>query len=216
MQVEIIRMPADRERQDLLEENFRLRHQIRMDRDGSQAVIKMGRPGVDEFDTPDAAHILIIERGALVGGSRLTPLDRPNLLQTAYSGLVHGDLPDHPSLGADWTHFYVLSDRCEDERRTPESAALFCAVMEHALNQGYRFLTFVLPLTLIQSCTSVGWRITPLGAPLVLDGRPSVAAWIAVDQAALNNVRRACGLSVPLLPALSGEPALSRRPGTLS
>ncbi|WEJ58253.1 acyl-homoserine-lactone synthase [Devosia sp. FJ2-5-3] len=216
MQVEIIRMPADPERQDLLEENFRLRHRVRLDRDDNQAVNTLDRRGVDEFDTPDAVHILIIEGGALVGGSRLTPLDRPNLLQTAYSGLVHGDLPDHPSLGADWTHFYVLSDRREDERRTPESAALFCAVMEHALKEGYRFLTFVLPLTLIQNCTSVGWRITPLGAPLVLDGCPSVAAWIAVDQAALNNVQRACGLSESLRRAASGAPDMSRRPGNFS
>lgn len=195
MQAEIIRMPADPEGQRLLEENFRLRHQVLIDREGAQAANMPDGRVVDEFDGPGSVHILIIEGSELVGGSRLTPLDRPNLLQTAYSGLVQGDFPDHPSLGADWTHFYVLSDRREGGRRTPESAALFCAVMEHALKEGYRFLTLVLPLTFIESCAAVGWRITPLGEPLMLDGRPRVAAWIDVTETALDNVRRTCGMS---------------------
>jgi acyl-homoserine lactone synthase len=194
MQVEIIRMPADPKRQRLLEENFRLRHQVRIDQEGRQAANMPDGQGVDEFDAPGSVHILIIEGGEMVGGSRLTPLDRPNLLQTAYSGLVQGEFPDHPSLGADWTHYYVLPNRREGGRRTPESAALFSAVMEHALDEGYRFLTFVVPLAFIECCASVGWRITPLGAPLMLGGRPSVAAWIAVNETALFNARLACGV----------------------
>lgn len=194
MQVEIIRMPADPERQRLLEENFRLRHQVLIDREGWQAVNMPDGRVVDEFDAPGSVHILIIEGGEMAGGSRLTPLDRPNLLQTAYSGLVQGEFPDHPSLGADWTHFYVTPNRREGGRRTPGSAALFYAVMEHALEEGYRFLTFVVPLTFIECCAALGWRITPLGAPLILDGRPSVAAWIAVDETALFNARLACGM----------------------
>lgn len=193
MQVEIIRMPADAERQHWLEENFRLRHKVLVDRGATQAVNIPDRRVVDAFDAPGSVHILIIEGGSIVAASRLTPLDRPNLLQTAYSGLVQGKFPDHSSLGADWTHFYVLADRREDGRSTPESAALFSAVMEHALSEGYSFLTFVVPLYLIENCAAVGWRITPLGAPVVLDGCPSVAAWISVTETALNNARRLCG-----------------------
>jgi acyl-homoserine lactone synthase len=208
MRVHLVRTGSDRNSQELLERNFRLRHDIFVDRQGWEAIRRPDRRDVDAFDTDDATHLLLTDDGELVGGSRFTPLDRPNLLQTHFSELVQQDLPASPSLGADWTRFYVRPDRREGRRRAPESAALFCAVMEYALSQGYCFITFVSTIYMLEHGVSVGWHITPLGDPVKVDGKPTVAAWIEVSEEALDNVRR-----------ITGQPPhglLDARPGELS
>lgn len=196
----IVRAPVGGETSRLLEENYRLRHKIFVELQGWHALRRPDGRDVDDFDNDDATHILLTDGGELVGGSRVTPLNRPNLLQTMFHGLVLGDLPADPSLGADWTRFYVRPDRREGRRRAPESAALFCAMMEYALAEGFTFITFVSSLSMVEHGTSVGWRITPLGAPAMVDGKATVAAWIEVSEQALYNVRRATGMSQALIP----------------
>ncbi len=200
MKLHIVRVTADRQSSALLEQNFRLRHRIFVEKEGWEALRRPDGRDVDAFDNKDATHLLITDTdGTLVGGSRITPLDRPNLLQTVFNGLVQGEFPAHPSLGADWTRFYVHPDRREGRRRAPESAALFCSVMEYALSQGLSFLTFVSSIYMLEHGTAVGWRITPLGAPVMMDGKPTIAAWIEVSEGALDNVRRATGVSRPFM-----------------
>jgi acyl-homoserine lactone synthase len=208
MKLHIVRIPADRQSSVLLEQNFRLRHRIFVEMEGWEALRRPDGRDVDAFDNADATHLLITDTdGTLVGGSRITPLDRPNLLQTVFNGLVQGEFPAHPSLGADWTRFYVHPDRREGRRRAPESAALFCSVMEYALSQGLSFLTFVSSIYMLEHGTAVGWRITPLGAPVMMEGKPTIAAWIEVSEAALDNVRRATGVSRPFIPAWEPGPS---------
>lgn len=201
MQVHIIRAPISGVSPQLLEENYRLRHKIFVDLQGWNDLRRPDGRDVDDFDNADATHILLTDGNELVGGSRITPLNRPNLLQTVFNGLLHGSLPADPSLGADWTRFYVRPDRREGRRRSPESAALFCAMMEYALAEGFTFITFVSSLSMVEHGTSVGWRITPLGAPAMVDGKATVAAWIEVSEQALYNVRRATGMGRMLIPA---------------
>ncbi|WP_157290854.1 acyl-homoserine-lactone synthase [Devosia marina] len=208
MKLHIIRSPADRHDRELLEQNFRLRHRIFVELAGWNSLRRADARDVDDFDNDDATHLLISDSGVVVGGSRLTPLNRPNLLQTVFNGLVQGKLPAHPSLGADWTRFYVHPDRREGRRRAPESAALFCAVMEYALLQGYSFITFVSSISMLEHGTAVGWRITPLGTPAISDGKPIVAAWIEVSEQALQNVRRRTGISRPLAPVHGPPPVV--------
>lgn len=211
MKVYPIRAPADRNSIDLLERSYSLRHTIFVDIQGWEAIHRPDQRDVDAFDTPDTTHLLLVDGDELVGGSRMTPLDKPNLLQTVFPGLVQGAFPASPSLGADWTRFYVRPDRREGRRRAPESAALFCAMMEYALAEGFTFITFVSSLSMVEHGTSVGWRITPLGAPVLVDGKATVAAWIEVSEQALYNVRRATGMSQALIPASAlrrGQPGV--------
>ncbi len=184
---------------ELLEQNYRLRHRIFVDMQGWEAIRRPDGRDVDAFDTNDATHMLVTDGKEVVGGSRFNPLNTPTLLQTVFSSMVQTKLPDSPALGVDWTRFYVRPDRREGQRRSQESAILFCAMMEYALQQGYTYVTFVSTTSMIEHGTAVGWRITPLGAPELIDGRPTIAAWIEVSERALANVRRVTGVTDPLL-----------------
>ncbi|WP_284338592.1 acyl-homoserine-lactone synthase [Devosia nitrariae] len=185
---------------DLLEENYKLRHRIFVDLQGWEAIRRPDQRDVDAFDGPNAAHILVTEDGELVGGSRFNCHDGPTLLQTVFPGLVTEPFPAPPALGADWTRFYVRPDRREGRRRAPESAALFCAMMEYALSQGYAFITFVSTIYMVELGVSMGWRIAPLGPPAKIDGKPTVAASIEVSEDALDSVRRVTGIGQAVLP----------------
>lgn len=185
---------------DLLEENYKLRHRIFVDLQGWEAIRRLDQRDVDAFDGPDATHILVTDDGELVGGSRFNCHDGPTLLQTVFPGLVTEPFPAPPALGADWTRFYVRPDRREGRRRAPESAALFCAMMEYALSQGYAFITFVSTIYMVELGVSMGWRIVPLGPPARIDGKPTLAAWIEVSEEALDSVRRVTGISEAVLP----------------
>ena len=216
MHIHVLGGADDARNRALLDANFRLRHEVFVERQGWEALRRPDRRDIDEFDNADATHILVTDEHGLAGGSRITPLDKPNLLQTVFNGLVQGNLPAAPWLGADWTRFYVRPDRRQGWRRTPESAALFCAVMEHALMEGYAYLTFVSSIAMLEHGTSVGWRITPLGNTVMIDGKPTLAAWIEVSEKALYNVRRATGMSRTLIPERSrphqGAPELRTGP----
>jgi acyl-homoserine lactone synthase len=80
--------------------------------------------------------------------------------------------------------------------------------MEYALSQGYSFITFVSSISMLEHGTAVGWRITPLGDPVISDGKPIVAAWIEVSEQALKNVRKSTGMSRPLVPVFSSPPPM--------
>lgn len=185
---------------DLLEANYKLRHRIFVDVQGWEAIRRPDQRDVDAFDGPDATHILVTDNGELVGGSRFNCHDGPTLLQTVFPGLVTEPFPAPPALGADWTRFYVRPDRREGRRRAPESAALFCAMMEYALSQGYAFITFVSTIYMVELGVSMGWRIVPLGPPTKIDGKPTVAAWIEVSEEALDSVRQVTGIQQAVLP----------------
>jgi acyl-homoserine lactone synthase len=117
---------------DLLERDHRLRHTVFVDLRDQKAMHRSDDRDIDVFVPADATHLLLTDGDELVGGSRLTPRYKPNLLQTVFSGLVQGDFAASPSHGADWTHFYVRPDRREGWHRGPESAAFFYAIMEVA------------------------------------------------------------------------------------
>lgn len=200
MQVHIVRGRVSDRHAAFLEDNFRLRHRIFVEQQGWHALRGPDALDIDKFDNEHATDILLTDGKQLVGGSRVTPLARPNLLQTVFNGLVQDTLPAGPSLGADWTRFYVRPDRREGRRRAPESANPFCAMMEYALSKGLAFITFVSSLSKVEHGTAVGWRITPLGEPALVEGKATVAAWIEVSEQALHNVRRATGMSRALIP----------------
>ncbi len=208
MKLHVVRGAADASSRLLLEKNFELRHQIFVEQQGWEDLRRADGRDVDDYDTDLATHLLVTQDDDLVGGSRFNGLDTPNLLTGVFSYLMQAELPGSLEEGVDWTRFYVRPDRRERRRRAPESAALFCAMMEYALQNDYAYVTFVSSIYMLEHGTAVGWRITPLGMPVTIDGKPTMAAWIEVSKTALANVRHATGMTEAFLPSL--PPPVSR------
>lgn len=91
-----------------------------------------------DFDGKGSHHRFAFQ-GADAGLAFGVSLGQLNLLQTAFTGLVHGYFPAHPSLGADWIRFYLFSDRRGGRRRATGSAALLFHAGKRAMTVRRRF-----------------------------------------------------------------------------
>lgn len=177
-----------------LEQNYRLRHKIFVDRLGWEELRKPDNRDVDEYDNPNATYLLLIDEGNVVGGARLSPLTTPTLLMDKFSGLISRELPGPLDTGLDWTRHYVAPNTRSPGRLTPEAATLYAAVMEHALHRGVKYFTFVSWLSMVELLTSFNWKVDILGLPKKVAGAMTVAATIEVSEEALFHMNILNGL----------------------
>lgn len=193
-----------------LEQNYRLRHRIFVERMHWEALRQADGREIDQYDACEATHLLLVRNEQVVGGLRFNSLSGPNLLMGQFSRMVSRRLPDSVWLGADWTRFYVI-ERPQPLGPSSAAGALYCSAMEYALLQGWTYLTFVSKPAMVEILVSIGWSVTPLGMPEVIEGDLAVAAYIAVSEEALLRARMFCGQPASLLRDRSGGADLPQR-----
>ncbi|TFF20838.1 GNAT family N-acetyltransferase [Jiella endophytica] len=194
---------------DELDQHFRRRHDVFVGRRGWSELQRPDGRDIDEFDDETATHLLIIEGGEVVAGSRLHPHTAPTLLSRKFARLANWQLPPMET-SLDWTRLYVLPRGETAAARMRVSRLMYCAIMQYALEREMSAITFVGYLSLIEVFGAIGWRTTPLGMPEVIDGRATLAAGIAVDEAALFSALAAAGRHGSVLTGrclVSGGPA---------
>lgn len=185
--------------QEIMQDQI-LRHQVFVDRLGWESLRKPDGLERDEYDDlSTTAHLFLLQDKDVAGGLRLTPLNGPNLLFDHFSHMVECDLPWSRALGADWTRFYVADRRAQRLGPSSPAGALYCAAMQYALCREWRYLTFVSKPAMLEILLSIGWHVTPLGMPRIVEGDVTVAAWIKVDDEALFNAQAYMGLHGSLL-----------------
>src|SRR3569833_2805110 len=175
-----------------LEQNYRLRHRIFVERMHWEALRRADGRDVDQYDDGNATHLLVVRNEQVVGGLRFNSLGGPNLLMGHFSRMVTRPLPGNAWLGADWTRFYVV-ERPQPLGPASAAGARYCSAMEYALTHGWEFLTFVSKPAMIVILVSIGWIVTPLGMPEMIEGDLAIAAYIAVSEDALLHARMFCG-----------------------
>jgi len=175
MQLSIAELTG-RERNGLLEESFRQRKALFVDRLKWELAVR-GDQEIDEFDRLDSRYVLVIDEDEdrLVGSGRLLNAGGPHLLSEHFSHLCETGVPK----GAE---VWELSRLCVDprlrDRRLREHVVdlLGLGLTEAALLQGGNKLTFVIGTFLLPRVLEVGWDIRPLGLPQPC-GRESIAAF---------------------------------------
>jgi len=166
------------------------------------------RADCSDSNTEGAFHALLPILGKRCGRPQTTPLDTPNLLQTIYNRLVLGTFPADSSLGADWTRFKVCLDRREGRRRTPGSAAFFCAMMDDARGADNLSSHLCPPMFMPRAGMNVGHTFIPLGMSALVDGKATAIRSTAALGPAPYTLRRATGMRHALVPAYSVSRAL--------
>jgi len=195
MHIETIFGTNIRSKFQLLEQNFRHRHKIFVDRLGWEDLRKADQRDVDQFDNADAQHLLLVDGERVLGGARLTPLTNPTLLLSTFTHLIQMPLPGRLEDGLDWTRHYIRFARRNGKRLAPEAAILYSGAMEHALLTGKRYFTFVSSIYMIELLTSFNWKVSPLGAPQMIEGSPTIAGWIEVSEEALFHMNAYNGIT---------------------
>ena len=151
---------------------------------------------VDQFDLPSTRYIFgLTEAGDLVSGSRLHPSTGPTLMADVFPQLaaVRG-LERAPDVW-EWTRVFVDPARRRSEAGpAPEAGAIYCAVLQHALDRGIRSLNIVTEMFYLERYVALGWRIRVLGEPLDHEGMSLVGINVQVEPAAIAATREFYGI----------------------
>jgi acyl-homoserine lactone synthase len=149
---------------------------------------------LDQFDTPDAVHLLYLENGTVFGGTRLVSTTQPHLLSEVFAhfAAIRG-VPRQPDI-AEWTRFYVAPERREEHKASRVGSIVLASMVDYALQEGLSAVSALMNTFWLPRFLGYGWRVRPLGLPDVHDGEWLVAGTIDINPQALAGIRRASGL----------------------
>ncbi|RWG07833.1 MAG: GNAT family N-acetyltransferase [Mesorhizobium sp.] len=176
--IRLITGSADPRHQDLLEEHYRLRHEIFVGERGWAALDRPDGREVDDYDTPQTVYVLAIDEGHVVGGYRFLPTSAPHLLQDRFQHLVDGPVPCGREIH-EWSRFFIRKDRRGGSlfRVLMNSVPAACRLL------GLASLTSVLEHDWLSRFDAAGFRYGQLGPFAELDGMQVAAVQIDIEQA---------------------------------
>lgn len=180
---------------EALEQSYRLRYRVYIE--------ELKWPGLtprddgrefDQFDTPEAVHLLYLEGNKVLGGTRLMPTTEPHLLSEVFPHFasIRG-VPRAPDI-AEWTRFYVAPERREEHKASRVGSLVLSSMVDYALVEGVSTVSALMNTFWLPRFLGYGWRVQPLGLPEVHEGEWLMAGAIDITPEALAGIRRACGL----------------------
>lgn len=170
-------------------EQHRLRHDVYIKERKWSGLHDRGGLEYDAYDTEDATYLLAIEDGDVVGGTRLSPTTKPHMLEEVCPQLatVRGIPRGHDI--RDWTRIYVRHDRRDGRYGGAVVGQLFTATFEYCLEQGIRALNVTFEAWWFPRLQLLGWKMTPLGLPGLIEDEWWVAVTMPIDQDTIRATR---------------------------
>jgi acyl-homoserine lactone synthase len=117
--------------EDVLEQHFRLRHEIFVEERKWEALRKPDGREIDAYDNEDAIYLLALDNRRVLGGCRLYPTTKPTMMSEVFPNLaaVRG-CPVDPQIW-EWSRFFVTRER----RDGAFNLQLMAAAQEFCLDQ---------------------------------------------------------------------------------
>ena len=177
--------------EDVVEQHFRLRHEIFVEERKWEALRKPDGREIDVYDDEDAIYMLALESRCVIGGYRLYPTTKPTMMSEIFPHLaaVRGCPAD--ALVWEWSRFFVARDR----RDGTVNLQLMASAQEFCLDQGIERLCLVMETWWLPRFHDIGFVVTPLGLPALVDGSWTMAATIDVCRESLDIVRERIGMA---------------------
>ena len=176
--------------EDVLDQHFRLRHEIFVEERKWEALRKPDGREIDTYDDDDAIYLLSLENRRVLGGYRLYPTTKPTMMSDVFPHLaaVRG-CPTDPLI-CEWSRFFVARER----RDGALNLQLMAAAQEFCLDQGIEQLCLVMETWWLPRFHDIGFVVTPLGLPALIENSWTMAATIEVSQESLDIVRERIGM----------------------
>jgi acyl-homoserine lactone synthase len=207
-QVHVITSENQHFYKDELEEYFRLRHEIFVHERGWDDLHRPDGRDVDAYDDENAVYLLAVDQDRIVGGQRLYPTLLPHMLSEVFGHMAQRRLPRAHTI-FEWTRYFVIKER----RMGRTDCRLLAAIQQFCLEEGITELTAVVEMWWLPRWQQVGFKVHPLGLPLMIEGQRCIAASIKISQDSLDQVRRLAGLrGTNLVRNIQISPILDRVP----
>jgi acyl-homoserine lactone synthase len=184
--------------EDVLEQHFRIRHDIFVDERRWETLRKPDKREVDDYDNEDTIYLLALEERRVVGGHRLYPTTKPTMMSEIFPHLadVRG-FPSNPLIW-EWSRYFIVRDRREGDL----NLQLMAAVQEVCLTEGIMHISAIMETWWLPRFHEAGFVVTPLGLPVLVDDAWTMAALIDISQDTLRTLNERTG--VPSVIARNG------------
>jgi len=192
---------------DIIEDHFRIRHDIFVDERGWRNLYRPDGREIDQYDTRQTVYLLAIEDGRVIGGHRVLPTLGAHMLGEVFPHLVDGPVPSAPAI-LEWSRFFIVPER----RGGVTFYKLMAAIQEYALLRMITHVTAVVEKPWLPKFDKAGFRYRPLGPMTVIAGVPTMAVQIDMRLESLLRVQSLGGLSGSVLAAHPKEKREAREP----
>lgn len=186
---------------DVIAPSHRLRYRSFVSRQSYDVPVEEGME-YDQFDTLAAVYLMWRdEHGDVKGVSRLSPTDRPYMLEQLWPDMVEKIALPHSRTIYEGTRFCVDNTITDAALRSRIKHEIVLAYLEFSLAKGIEHIIGVMPPGIWAAVFArSGWQHETLGSIKTLeDGEKIVAARLPVSEAVLDNVRRRTGIREPVL-----------------
>lgn len=197
MQVHVVDETNAADYPDLLDEFFRQRHRVYAEELRWVPLSPDGRER-DQFDTPDATYLLVVDDNRLIAGSRMIETDKPHLVSEVFPESFTLAPIIRDSRVIEWTRGFVIPEMREGAGLGIK-AKCCAAVMEYCLANGYRQVGGIQDAKWLAIWKRMGWTVHVHGRPIDIGGEDWLPAYFDVSLEALAGARRWGRLDGPVL-----------------
>jgi N-acyl-L-homoserine lactone synthetase len=200
--IQLITPPSYGEFSRTLVEMHRMRHRVfklRMAWD-VQTTADME---MDDFDALHPIYLTQVSENGLVQGSvRLLPTLGPTMLRDTFSVLLEGY--SAPSTPLVWESSRFAIDIAADAPKgdhgiTRAAYELFAGMVEFGLSRRLTDIVTVTDVRMERILRRAGWSLRRIGNPATIGNTVAVAGYLAISSEILTSLRKAGGLSTPVL-----------------
>jgi acyl-homoserine lactone synthase len=177
--------------EDVLEEHFRIRHDIFVEERQWETLRKPDKREVDSFDNEDTIYLLALEGRQVIGGHRLYPTTKPSMMSEIFPHLA--EVRGYPSdpLVWEWSRYFIVRNRRDGNL----NLRLMAAVQEFCLAEGIAKISAIMETWWLPRFQEAGFVVTPLGLPALVENAWTMAALIDVSRDTLRALNERAGLS---------------------
>ena len=177
--------------EDVLEEHFRIRHDIFVEERQWETLRKPDKREVDSFDNEDTIYLLALEGRRVIGGHRLYPTTKPSMMSEIFPHLA--EVRGYPSdpLVREWSRYFIVRNRRDGNL----NLRLMAAVQEFCLAEGIAKISAIMETWWLPRFQEAGFVVTPLGLPALVENAWTMAALIDVSHDTLRAINERTGLS---------------------
>lgn len=183
--------PQDCSRDHLLvDQMHRLRARVFKDRMGWDVTVTDGQE-FDQFDELNPTNILVVDRGVVVGHTRVLPATGPTMLSKTFGFLVASNAFAPHSRMLETSRFCVDTSTA---RFTPDgihlaTMTLIAGILEWADLGGHSEIVTVTDVRLERILRRVGLPLRRLGEPTRIGNTLALAGMVDVDTGSIQRVR---------------------------
>jgi acyl-homoserine lactone synthase len=175
--------------EDVIEQHFRIRHEIFVEERGWEALRKPDGREVDSYDNEETVYLLALEDRRVVGGQRLYPTTKPSMMSEIFPHLaaVRG-CPVDPLIW-ECSRYFIVSER----REGILNLQLLASVQEFCLDHGIVQFSAIIETWWLPRLHEAGFVATPLGLPALIENAWTMAAVVDVSHETLYALRERIG-----------------------